>query len=239
MTRRWVGRMVQLVSDGPSTTHAALDGATVRRWIRESADVFSSQRDYLTQLDAAIGDADHGINMDRGFSAAVVDLDAVDGSAPGELLTRVGSTLVYRVGGAAGPLFGGCFRQAGSALGDHRDLRCRGPAEGAPRGPGRDPRPGCRGRGRQDDRRRVRAGPAGVRTRPARGTRRRAGVPPRGGGREGRVARARCRCRRGRAVPPTWGLGASDIRIQAPPRRRCSSPRWRKVGRVTSRDRRG
>ena len=55
--------------------------------------------------------------MDRGFSAAVVDLDAVDGSAPGELLTRVGSTLVYRVGGAAGPLFGGCFRQVGSALG--------------------------------------------------------------------------------------------------------------------------
>ena len=94
--------MVHLVTDSPSTTHAALDGTTVRRWIRESADVFSSQRDYLTQLDAAIGDADHGINMDRGFSAAVVDLDAVDGSTPGELLTRVGSTLVYRVGGAAG-----------------------------------------------------------------------------------------------------------------------------------------
>ena len=109
--------MVHLVTDSPSTTHAALNGTTVRRWIRESADVFSSQRDYLTQLDAAIGDADHGINMDRGFSAAVVDLDAVDGSAPGELLTRVGSTLVYRVGGAAGPLFGGCLRQVGSALG--------------------------------------------------------------------------------------------------------------------------
>jgi dihydroxyacetone kinase-like protein len=109
--------MVHLVSNTPPTTDAALDGTTVRRWIRESADVIASQRDYLTQLDAAIGDADHGINMDRGFSAAVIDLDAVDGSPPGELLTRVGSTLVYRVGGAAGPLFGGCFRQAGSSLG--------------------------------------------------------------------------------------------------------------------------
>ena len=109
--------MVHVVSDTQPTIDAALDGTTVRRWIRESADVFSSQRDYLTQLDAAIGDADHGINMDRGFSAAVIDLDAVDGAPPGELLTRVGSTLVYRVGGAAGPLFGGCFRQAGSSLG--------------------------------------------------------------------------------------------------------------------------
>jgi dihydroxyacetone kinase-like protein len=109
--------MVQPVSDSPPTSDATLSETTVRRWVRESADTFASQRDYLTQLDAAIGDADHGINMDRGFSAVVVDLDAVGPSAPGELLTRVGSTLVYRVGGAAGPLFGGCFRQAGSALG--------------------------------------------------------------------------------------------------------------------------
>lgn len=94
-----------------------MDEVIVRRWMRASADSFSSQRDYLTQLDAAIGDADHGLNMDRGFSAAAVDLDAIEAAAPGALLVRVGSTLVYRVGGAAGPLFGSCFRQIGNTLG--------------------------------------------------------------------------------------------------------------------------
>ncbi|HEY6567592.1 MAG TPA: dihydroxyacetone kinase subunit DhaL [Actinomycetota bacterium] len=95
-----------------------LDVAFVRRWIREAADQIASNRDYLTQLDAAIGDADHGINMDRGFSAAATDLDAAVGLLPGEILDRVGSTLVYRVGGAAGPLFGTCFRSAANSLGD-------------------------------------------------------------------------------------------------------------------------
>jgi phosphoenolpyruvate---glycerone phosphotransferase subunit DhaL len=95
-----------------------LDERVVRRWIRECADEFSAQRDYLTQLDAAVGDADHGINMDRGFSAAVVDLDAMDHAKPGELLGRVGSTLIYRVGGAAGPLFGTCFRHVGESIGE-------------------------------------------------------------------------------------------------------------------------
>ncbi len=78
----------------------------IRRWVRGSADVIAANRDFLTQLDAAIGDADHGINMDRGFSAAVTDLDASSDLPPGELLIRVGGTLIYRVGGAAGPLFG-------------------------------------------------------------------------------------------------------------------------------------
>jgi dihydroxyacetone kinase-like protein len=109
--------MVHVVTEPSNATASVLDERTVRRWIRESADEFSAQRDYLTQLDAAIGDADHGINMDRGFSAAVVDLDAIDAAGPGELLTRVGSTLVYRVGGAAGPLFGSCFRKAGESMG--------------------------------------------------------------------------------------------------------------------------
>jgi len=99
-------------------TPTPVDAVFIRRWIRDAADEFAANRDYLTQLDAAIGDADHGINMDRGFSAVVSDLAATDGLGPGALLTRVGSTLVNRVGGAAGPLFGSWFRDAGAALGD-------------------------------------------------------------------------------------------------------------------------
>ncbi|HEX7246631.1 MAG TPA: dihydroxyacetone kinase subunit DhaL [Actinomycetota bacterium] len=90
----------------------------IRRWVRGCAAEIAANRDFLTQLDAAIGDADHGINMDRGFSAAVTDLDATTGLPAGELLIRVGGTLVYRVGGAAGPLFGTCFRRAGESFGD-------------------------------------------------------------------------------------------------------------------------
>jgi dihydroxyacetone kinase-like protein len=56
-----------------------------------------------TQLDAAIGDADHGINMSRGFTAAVEELDGFDAGTVGEILVRTGNTLVSRVGGAAGP----------------------------------------------------------------------------------------------------------------------------------------
>jgi dihydroxyacetone kinase-like protein len=110
--------MVLAVTDASPGLPMTLDVAFVRRWIREAADQISSNRDYLTQLDAAIGDADHGINMDRGFSAAATDLDAAVGLLPGEILSRVGSTLVYRVGGAAGPLFGTCFRSAAASLGD-------------------------------------------------------------------------------------------------------------------------
>jgi phosphoenolpyruvate---glycerone phosphotransferase subunit DhaL len=94
-----------------------LDAAAVHRWVRVSAGELAANRDFLTQLDAAIGDADHGVNMDRGFSAAVTDLEAAPGVPAGELLERVGTTLVYRVGGASGPLFGSMYLAAGAALG--------------------------------------------------------------------------------------------------------------------------
>jgi dihydroxyacetone kinase-like protein len=94
------------------------DDVAIRRWIKAVADEIGANRDFLTQLDAAIGDADHGVNMDRGFSAAVTDLDATTDLPVGELLIRVGGTLIYRVGGAAGPLFGTCFRRAGESFGD-------------------------------------------------------------------------------------------------------------------------
>ncbi len=94
-----------------------VDVGLIGRWINVSAAEMAASRDYLTQLDAAIGDADHGINMERGFSAALTDMQASDHSSPGEMLERVGTTLVYRVGGAAGPLFGTMYRQAGAAAG--------------------------------------------------------------------------------------------------------------------------
>jgi dihydroxyacetone kinase-like protein len=95
-----------------------VDADTVRRWLTGAAASLHEQRDYLTQLDAAIGDADHGTNMDRGFTAVVEKLEALDGpAAPGRLLTTAGGTLVSTVGGASGPLWGTALRRAGRALG--------------------------------------------------------------------------------------------------------------------------
>ena len=96
----------------------AVDVRFVREWVQEIAAAVGSQKDYLTQLDAAIGDADHGTNMDRGFSAVVAKLATADDLLPGNALTTAGMTLISTVGGAAGPLYGTAFRQAGRALGD-------------------------------------------------------------------------------------------------------------------------
>jgi dihydroxyacetone kinase-like protein len=95
-----------------------LDTGFAYRWLDEAAAQIHRNRDYLTQLDAAIGDADHGVNMDRGFSAARDGLVMGDRTAPGALLDQAGGTLVLRVGGAAGPLFGTALRRAADALGD-------------------------------------------------------------------------------------------------------------------------
>jgi len=96
-----------------------VNAATVRRWLEGSAVALHEQRDYLTQLDAAIGDADHGTNMDRGFTSVVVKLAELDGSVPpGKVLVTAGATLVSTVGGASGPLWGTALRRAGRAMGD-------------------------------------------------------------------------------------------------------------------------
>jgi dihydroxyacetone kinase-like protein len=95
-----------------------VDADFVRRWITEAASQIEEQRDFLTQLDAAIGDADHGVNMHRGFTAAVATLQSSPEASPGSLLQEVGATLIYRVGGAAGPLFGTGFRRIGETLSD-------------------------------------------------------------------------------------------------------------------------
>jgi len=96
----------------------SFDEATVRRWVIAAGTEIAAQRDVLTQLDAAIGDADHGVNMDRGFQAVLAQLAASEDTPPGELLRHVGATLMFRVGGAAGPLYGTAFREMGAFLGD-------------------------------------------------------------------------------------------------------------------------
>src|SRR5512140_1915132 len=84
-------------------------------WIRGLAAVVSENKQYLTDLDAAIGDADHGINMDRGFQAVLGKLDAQPSGDVGAMFKTVGSTLISTVGGASGPLYGSFFLQLGIA----------------------------------------------------------------------------------------------------------------------------
>jgi dihydroxyacetone kinase-like protein len=95
-----------------------MDAATISTWMREVEASVRAERDHLVQLDSAIGDADHGINMTRGFEAVVQALGADNGSPPGRLLIIAGRTLVSTVGGASGPLWGSALRSGGRVLGD-------------------------------------------------------------------------------------------------------------------------
>jgi dihydroxyacetone kinase phosphoprotein-dependent L subunit len=99
-----------------------VDAQFFRAWIAEIAAVVEIQRDHLTQLDAAIGDADHGINLSRGFGAVTEALDGAETATPAAVLRVVGSTLVSKVGGASGPLYGTAFRRAAKALGDKTEV---------------------------------------------------------------------------------------------------------------------
>jgi len=104
-----------------------MDAEACRAWITSAARVIDVNRDHLTQLDAAIGDADHGINLARGFTAVVGALEAPDSRAapsmtPGRILVLTGNILIATVGGAAGPLYGTAFRHAGKSLGRTADV---------------------------------------------------------------------------------------------------------------------
>ena len=97
------------------------DGVTtadLTEWLREFARLVDENKDLLTELDAAIGDADHGANMHRGLTAAVAAIDEAAVATPGALFKKVGMTLVSTVGGASGPLYGTLFLRLGGALGD-------------------------------------------------------------------------------------------------------------------------
>jgi len=94
----------------------------VIKFIELVAARIKEQREYLTQLDSAIGDADHGVNLDRGFTTVLSKLPGVADKDIGSILKTVGTTLVSTVGGASGPLYGTAFLRAGMATADRFEL---------------------------------------------------------------------------------------------------------------------
>lgn len=100
----------------------AVDVGSLTGWLRAFADTISEHAAELTELDAAIGDADHGTNMKRGMQAVTAMLDENDFETADALLKKVGMTLVSSVGGASGPLYGTFFLRAGAALVDTSEI---------------------------------------------------------------------------------------------------------------------
>jgi dihydroxyacetone kinase-like protein len=107
----------------PTGPAAVVDVAALDAWVRGFAAAVAEHRDELTRLDSAIGDADHGSNLDRGLTAVVGALDeAAPLPGPGALLKQVGMTLVSKVGGASGPLYGTFFLRMATAAGARESL---------------------------------------------------------------------------------------------------------------------
>jgi dihydroxyacetone kinase-like protein len=90
----------------------SISSASIEAWLRRCATVFAEHKDELTDLDAKIGDADHGVNMARGFSAIPPKLDPLLDKSIGSLFRTSAMTLISQVGGASGPLYGTFFLQA-------------------------------------------------------------------------------------------------------------------------------
>ncbi|WP_432995117.1 dihydroxyacetone kinase subunit DhaL [Dactylosporangium sp. CA-233914] len=93
-----------------------MDEALARAWIAAVTKSVRAEADRLTDLDAAIGDGDHGVNLRRGFEAVAAALDALEASSAGDVLGKTGTTLLSKVGGASGPLYGTVFRTLGKTL---------------------------------------------------------------------------------------------------------------------------
>src|SRR4051812_41323658 len=107
------------VMAGVPTTAPGVGAHVVVSWMEQLAAGVRTDAQRLTQLDAAIGDGDHGINMTRGLEAVVRALAAQEGDVPpGRLLIVAGKTMVSTVGGASGPLWGTFLRSSGRTLGD-------------------------------------------------------------------------------------------------------------------------
>jgi len=94
----------------------------ILQWLQAVAVVLEQNKDYLTELDAAIGDADHGINMNRGFQKVVSQLPSVTDKDIGSILKTVSMTLISSVGGASGPLYGTLFLRASTAVAGKLEL---------------------------------------------------------------------------------------------------------------------
>ena len=115
--------MVDVAESEKASGRMSLGHDDVVRWIRAFAAEVGANKEQLTQLDAAVGDGDHGINMDRGMSAVLAKIDAASEEQDiGALLKTVGMTLVSTVGGAGGPLYGTLFLQMGTAVSGKDEL---------------------------------------------------------------------------------------------------------------------
>ncbi|CAL2058773.1 MULTISPECIES: dihydroxyacetone kinase subunit DhaL [Streptomyces] len=99
-----------------------LDADFFRRWMTATAASVDREAERLTALDAAIGDADHGSNMRRGFTAVQAELDKETPGTPGAVLMLAGRLLISTVGGASGPLYGTLLRRTGKALGEDPEV---------------------------------------------------------------------------------------------------------------------
>jgi dihydroxyacetone kinase-like protein len=100
----------------------AISKSKIIEWLRATAAVLEENKEYLTDLDSPIGDADHGINMDRGFKKVLSQLPAVEDKDIGTILKTTGMALVSSVGGAGGPLYGTLFMDAGKAVAGKTEL---------------------------------------------------------------------------------------------------------------------
>ncbi|MER8044721.1 dihydroxyacetone kinase subunit DhaL [Streptomyces sp. NPDC094032] len=100
------------------TDETDYDAAFFRTWLDTAAAAVEREADRLTELDSAIGDADHGANLKRGFAAVTATLAKETPATPGAVLVTAGRQLISTVGGASGPLYGTLLRRTGKALGD-------------------------------------------------------------------------------------------------------------------------
>ncbi|MFD3438927.1 MULTISPECIES: dihydroxyacetone kinase subunit DhaL [unclassified Streptomyces] len=99
-----------------------LDADFFHRWLTAVAVLVDREAAHLTELDSAIGDADHGSNLQRGFTAVTATLNKDAPQTPGAVLTLAGRQLISTVGGASGPLYGTLLRRTGKALGDDAEV---------------------------------------------------------------------------------------------------------------------
>lgn len=99
----------------PTMTEISITPAIVLRWLELCATTFQKHKDELTELDSVIGDADHGANMSRGFTAVQGKLASLEGKDIGTIFKTVAMTLISTVGGASGPLYGTFFLQAANS----------------------------------------------------------------------------------------------------------------------------
>ncbi|CAL9673705.1 PEP-dependent dihydroxyacetone kinase, ADP-binding subunit DhaL [Streptomyces sp. enrichment culture] len=106
-----------------------LDADFFRRWMTATAASVDREAERLTALDSPIGDADHGSNLQRGFTAVVAALEKEAPGTPGEVLILAGRQLISTVGGASGPLYGTLLRRTGKALGDAGEVSAEQLAE--------------------------------------------------------------------------------------------------------------